>query len=178
MMLDKIKNLDGLAVATAVMTVFCFVAMVLPDFICWLRSDVNNAFIPVLLLFLPIVAFGFVAGHRRNKKCRNSMFFVKVAAVSQFIISVLAILLIKLVQLQDDNDNSNWLVYLWTASTVVTMVIYIRCRKKEPDYEDELKIKDHILVILPLVLFVLLFIADVIMTAKSLHLFFNNIPQQ
>ncbi len=179
-MTKKAKKYDVLAVATGVMTALCFVAMLLPDLIGWFTGQGAYPFLSMLLLFAPILAFGWVAAYRRVKKRRNSLFFVKVAAVSQLIIALMVISLIKLLQFQDDyNDGFNWSAYIWAISALATIVIYLRERKSiQQDETEGLKVADHVWAVAPLALFVVMFFLNVIVTAKSLHLFFNNGQQE
>jgi len=174
----KLKKLDPLALSTAIMTALCAVAMILPEFLNLFKEEAQSMFWSMLLLFMPILVFGFVAGHRRNQKRRNSLFFVKVAAVSQFVIATLALILIKIVQVQDDfNEGSNLWAYLWIISAIVTITLYIKVRKNElQDDNTQLKFIDHLWAVLPLILFTITFFLNIIITANSLHLFYYNIP--
>ena len=181
-MTNPLKNTDRLAMSTVVMTAMCFIAMVLPDFFGWMSGQGAFSFFSTLFLFSPVLVFGIVAARRRIQNRKNALFFTKVAAVSQFVIAVMVIALIKLVQILDENSSgSNWMAYLWIISTVVTFVIYLKTKKMEnkTDEIDEVHMHtaDHIWAVLPLALFAIFFFINIIITVKSQKIFFLN-PQQ
>ena len=104
------------------------------------------------------------------------------AAVSQFVIAVMVIALIKMVQILDENNSgSNWMAYLWIISTIVTIVIYVKTKKmknKTDELDEEhIHTADHIWAVLPLALFAIFFFINIIITVKSQKLFFLT-PQQ
>ena len=184
--MNRFKTTDRLALATYVMTALCFIAMVLPDMFGWIGGKGSLPFFSTLLLFAPIIAFGIVAARRRSLKKNNAMFFVKVAAVSQFVIAILVIALIKIMQIIDeDNSGNNIMAYLWILSTIVTFVLYLMKRKKEKNIQKEegaveegLKIVDHVWAVAPLALFAILFFLNIIITARSQKIFYMQPPEE
>ena len=181
-MTNPLKNTDRLALSTVVMTAMCFIAMVLPDFIGWMSGQGAFNFLSMLFLFSPVLVFGIVAARRRIQNKKNALFFTKVVAVSQFVIAVMVIALIKMLQILDENNSgSNWMAYLWIISTIVTIVIYVKTKKmknKTDELDEEhIHTADHIWAVLPLALFAIFFFINIIITVKSQKLFFLT-PQQ
>jgi len=177
-MTNPFKNTDKLALSTYAMTALCFIAMILPDFIGWISGQGAFPFFSILFLFSPVLVFGVVAARRRIQNKKNALFFTKVAAVSQLVIAAMVIALIKLVQLLDENSSgSNWMAYIWIASSILTIVLYVKTKKmeKNEDNEDDgVSTKDHIWAVLPLALFAIFFFINIIITARSQKIFFLN----
>ena len=172
-MTGSMKTIITLAVA---MNIFCFAAMVAPDALDAMGGFSPYPFLAMLLMTLPLLAFGVVTLCRLARRCRNAWFFLKTSAVSQLIVALMALLLVIIMEVEDGGSagSQKWLLVAWAVAAFV-LLLTMRLKKKKLlpmlNTEGELTLTDHLWVMLPMLLFVILFFAGVVMVARSVHFY-------
>jgi hypothetical protein len=115
-MTGSMKTIITLAVA---MNVFCFAAMVAPDALDAMGGFSPYPFLAMLLMTLPLLAFGVVTLCRLARRRRNAWFFLKTSAVSQLIVALMALLLVIIMEVEDGGSENfsstlpNALCHIW-----------------------------------------------------------------
>ena len=128
-MTGSMKTIITLAVA---MNVFCFAAMVAPDALDAMGGFSPYPFLAMLLMTLPLLAFGVVTLCRLARRRRNAWFFLKTSAVSQLIVALMALLLVIIMEVEDGGSagSQKWLLVAWAVAAFV-LLLTMRLKKKK-----------------------------------------------
>ena len=88
----------------------------------------------------------------------------------------MALLLVIIMEVEDGGSagSQKWLLVAWAVAAFV-LLLTMRLKKKKLlpmlNTEGELTLTDHLWVMLPMLLFVILFFAGVVMVARSVHFY-------